>query len=79
MSEYVNMGTEYKFFAPGFGDFSLRAGYKGLFLVDTNFGPTFGFGLNLHLSPNLSVNTDFSYHTLGVLGDIHSLSFGFQF
>ncbi len=79
MSEFVNIGTEYKFFAPGFGDFSLRAGYKGIFLVDSNFGLTLGAGLNFHLSRNLSVNTDFGYHTIGVLGDILSISFGFHF
>ncbi len=79
MSESLNVGAEYKFFAPGFGDFSLRAGYKGLFLINTNYGPTFGGGLNFHLSPNLSVNIDYAYHTLGVLGDIHSSCFGVHF
>jgi hypothetical protein len=77
--ESVNIGAEYKFFAPGFGDFSLRGGYKGLFLIKSQFGPTFGAGLNFYLSPTLSVNIDYAYRTLGVLGDIHCSSFGVRF
>ena len=79
MGESVNMGAEYKFFAPGFGDFALRAGYKGLFLTDNYYGPTFGGGLNFYLAPNLSANIDYAYRTLGVLGDIHCTSFGVRF
>ena len=79
MSESLNLGAEYKFTAPGFGDFALRAGYKGLGLVNSNFGPTFGGGLNFYLSPNLSVNIDYAYRTLGVLGNISSTSLGVHF
>ena len=79
MGESVNVGAEYKLFAPGFGDFALRAGYKGLFLVDSNFGPTFGAGLNFHISPKLSINIDYAFRTLGVLGDVHCSSLGVQF
>ncbi len=79
MGESINAGAEYKFFAPGYGDFSLRAGYKALFLEKSNYGPTFGAGLNYHLSPNLSFNIDYAYRTLGVLGNIHCSSFGVQF
>lgn len=79
MSEYVNMGTEYKFTAPGFGDFSLRAGYKGLFLEDSVYGLRLGGGINYHFSPNLSMKADYAYQTLGVLGDINSLTIGIAF
>ncbi len=79
MSEYVNMGAEYKFTAPGFGDFALRAGYKGLFLKDSVYGLRLGSGLNFHVSPNLSMKIDYAYQTLGVLGDINSLTLGIAF
>jgi len=79
MSEYVNVGAEYKFIMPGFGDLCLRAGYKGLFMVDSNYGPTFGGGIKFYMSPKRSVNIDYAYRTLGVLGDVHCTSFGIAF
>ena len=79
MSEYVNMGAEYKFTAPGFGDLSLRAGYKGLFLIDSIYGLRFGGGLNYYVSPNLSMKIDYAYQSIGVLGDINSLTIGIAF
>jgi len=79
MSESVNIGGEYKFMVPGFGDFSLRAGYKGLFMVDSNYGPTFGGGMKFYLSSTMAVNIDYAYRSLGVLGDVHATSVGLAF
>ncbi len=79
MSESVNVGAEYKFMLPGFGDFSLRGGYKGLFMVDKNFGPTFGGGLKFHIAPGKSFNIDYAYRSIGVLGNVHCTSFGVAF
>ena len=78
-SEYVNLGAEYKFITPGFGAVALRAGYKGLFMIDHNYGPTFGGGLKLDLSPGRSVNLDYAFRTFGVLGNVHCFSAGVSF
>ncbi len=79
MSEYLNVGAEYKFMLPGFGDFILRGGYKGLFMVDSNFGPTFGGGLKVFVAPGKSFTIDYAYRTIGVLGNVHCTSFGVAF
>ena len=78
-SEYLNLGAEYKFLAPGFGDFSLRAGYKGLYMVNSNYGLTLGAGFKVHLSPQQSLSIDYAYRTFGVLGKVHCTSFGIAF
>ncbi len=79
MSESINVGAEYSYIVPGFGNFNLRAGYKGLFLVESNYGPTFGAGVKYYLSPTRAVSIDYAYRTLGVLGDVHCTSFGIAF
>lgn len=79
MSEYLNVGAEYTFKAAGFGDFSLRAGYKGLYMVDSNYGPTFGGGIKFFLAPSKSIKIDYAYRTIGVLGDVHCTSLGVAF
>jgi hypothetical protein len=79
MSEYVNVGGEYKFMMAGFGDLCLRAGYKGLFMVDSNYGPTFGGGIKFYLSPTMAVRIDYAYRTIGALGDVHATSFNISF
>jgi hypothetical protein len=79
MSESLNIGAEYTYTVPGFGNFALRGGYKGLFLVESNYGPTFGAGIKYYLSPSKAINIDYAYRTLGVLGDVHCTSFGVAF
>jgi len=79
MSEYVNIGGQYKFTAPGTGDFFLRAGYKALFMDESQFGETFGVGVKMWLAPNSAVKIDYSFQTIGVFGSIHSTSVGFVF
>jgi hypothetical protein len=78
-SEYINLGGEYKFMAPGFGEFALRAGYKGLYLHDSNYGPTFGGGMKYYLSPTIAANIDYAFRSLGVLGNVHATSFSISF
>ncbi|MDZ7317287.1 MAG: PorV/PorQ family protein [candidate division KSB1 bacterium] len=79
MSESINLGAEYTFIVPGFGNFSLRGGYKGLFLVESNYGPTFGAGVKYYLSPSRAFSIDYAYRTLGVLGNVHCTSLGVAF
>jgi hypothetical protein len=78
-SEFVNLGTEYKYITPGFGEVVLRAGYKGLFMVNSNFGATFGGGLKLYLSASQSVNLDYAFRSFSVLGNVHCFSVGVSF
>ncbi len=78
-SEYLNVGAQYQFTAPGFGDFFLRGGYKGLFIVDQLYGTTFGGGVRWHLSPSKSLQIDYAYRSIGDLGYVHCTSMGVAF
>jgi hypothetical protein len=78
-SEYVNIGAEYAYAYPGFGEAALRAGYKGLFMVDNQYGATFGGGLKIYLSPANAVTMDYAFRTFGVLGNVHCFSVGVSF
>ena len=79
MSELVNLGAQYTFSLPGFGDLFLRGGYKALFMEDSQFGPTFGGGLKLWMSPSRYLNVDYAYRSIGDLGNVHCTSLGVAF
>jgi len=71
-SEYVNVGGQYQLYVPGTGRFSLRAGYKGLFMVDSEYGMTFGAGMELHRVGNNALILDYAYRDIGLLGGTHA-------
>jgi len=77
--EYVNVGGQYQITFPTFGKFALRGGYKGLFLEDSEFGATFGFGLQINYLGNKALKIDYAYRDTGLLGTMHSYSLGFLF
>jgi len=79
MGESLNLGAEYQFAVPGFGDFFLRGGYKGLFLKDNQYGPSFGGGIRWYVAPQQYLSVDYSYRSIGDLGNIHcsGIKFGF--
>jgi len=79
MSEYVNLGAQYKYTYPGKGDFFLRGGYKALFAHESQYGATFGAGVKLWVAGNNAINIDYAFHSIGVLGSVHSTSIGFSF
>ncbi len=79
MSEHINMGAQYKFTSPGFGDFFLRAGYKALFMEESQYGATYGIGVKMWLAPQNAIKIDYSFQTIGALGSVHSTSVGFVF
>jgi len=79
MSEFINAGAQYTFTVPGFGDFFLRGGYKALFMVDSNYGPTFGGGLKMFVGPQKHINIDYAYRSIGDLGNVHTTSLGIAF
>jgi hypothetical protein len=67
-SESVNIGTQYSFTSPGLGKVSFRGGYKALFMEDSQYGPTFGFGLETFLLNNAGIKLEYTYRDIGLLG-----------
>ncbi len=78
-SEYINAGGEYAFTMPGFGVFALRGGYKGLYMVDSHYGFTFGFGLQFNYLNNRALKVDYAYRDVGMLGKLHAYTISFTF
>jgi len=79
MSESVNVGGQYQLNVPGVGDFFLRAGYKALFMEDSQYGATFGGGVKLWMAASRCLKLDYAYHSIGVFGSVHCTSFGVAF
>ena len=78
-SEYINLGGEYALTLPGFGAIFLRGGYKGLQMVDSQYGMTFGFGLIFNYMHNNALKIDYAYRDYGVLGNLHAYTFSLTF
>lgn len=78
-AEFVNLGAEYEFNVPGTGRFSLRAGYKGLFLPDSEYGLSIGGGVVKYLMNNIGLKLDYAYRDVGILGKVHSYTLGILF
>ena len=78
-SESVNIGAQYRYTIPSFGDFYLRAGYKALFMIESQYGATFGAGLKYILMNNLAMRIDYSYRDIGLLGKMHAYTFSVLF
>ncbi len=78
-SEYLNLGGEYALTIPSFGVLYLRSGYKGLEMVDSQYGMTFGFGLLFHYLNNNALKVDYAYRDIGLLGDMQAFTFSLTF
>ena len=74
-SELVNAGIEYTLF----NTLALRAGYKSLFLDNTEEGLTLGFGLMYDFTPTFGVTVDYAYQDFGILKDTQQFAFGIKF
>lgn len=73
--ESVNLGFEY-----GFQDFLfLRAGYKSLFLDDSEESYALGFGLKKNLMGNVAIKVDYAYQDFGRLNNIQKFSLTVSF
>jgi len=73
--ESVNIGAEYCY-----ADFiSLRAGYKSLFLPDSEESFSLGFGLKQLLMGNIALKVDYAYQDFGRLNSIQKFTFGITF
>ncbi len=73
--ESLNVGAEYEFY----NILSLRAGYKSLFLDNSEEGLTLGFGLKYDFAPGFGLFFDYAYQDVGVLDDTQHFSFGVNF
>ncbi len=68
-SQYINVGGELSLFK---NMVSLRAGYKTLFLQDTQEGLTLGFGLHYDGLQFFDISVDYAYQKFQYLGNTHS-------
>mgnify|MGYP001984986773 CR=1 FL=1 len=75
----MNIGAQYELKLAGQGSFYVRGGYKSLFMVDSQFGMTYGAGIKLNLMNNQTLQFDYSQRTMGLLGDISSYTIGIGF
>ncbi len=74
-SESLNIGGEYVF-----NNFiSLRAGYKNLFLKNSQEGLTLGIGLKYDFSAGYGFNFDYAYQDFGILKNTQHLSISVRF
>ncbi|RPI01677.1 MAG: PorV/PorQ family protein [Calditrichaeota bacterium] len=78
-SESMNIGAQYRYTIPSFGDFYLRGGYKALFMVDSHYGFSFGGGLKYQLMNNLAFRIDYAYRDVGLLGKLSAYTFSILF
>lgn len=73
--QYMNIGGEYTF-----GNFlALRAGYRSLFLEDSEEGLTLGAGINYTLFGETSLHFDYSYGDFGLLNNVQEFSISIYF
>lgn len=73
-TESANVGGELQLF----NQISLRAGYKSLFLKDSEEGFTLGAGLDIPLS-GIRLRADYGYQDFGRLTEIQNFSFALVF
>lgn len=77
--ESVNLGVQYKIVLPTAGDFYLRAGYKALFMENSEYGFSFGGGIVLRMMNNIGLKVDYAYRGVGILGKSHCYTVGVLF
>ncbi|MEW6193563.1 MAG: PorV/PorQ family protein [Bacteroidota bacterium] len=78
-SESVNVGAQYTLFIPSFGKVFMRGGYKGLFMEDSEYGMSLGFGVLTTLLFNQGVKFEYAYRDVGILGGTHSYGLSVTF
>jgi len=74
-TEYVNIGTEYAIRKMVF----LRAGYKNLFMKDSEEGLTLGGGLAYNLSGAINLKIDYAYADFGILDNVQRFTLAVEF
>ena len=74
-SEGLNVGAEYAFDE----NVMLRAGYKSLFVQNSEEGLTLGVGLKHEFATNFIVNVNYAYQDFGILSYTQHFSIGVRF
>ncbi|MBN1895760.1 PorV/PorQ family protein [bacterium] len=78
-SESINVGGEYQWLLSGLGKLFLRAGYRGLFMDESEYGLTLGGGVHVHLMNNRALKMDYAYRSMGVFGNFSMFGIGMTF
>ncbi len=78
-SESVNVGAQYELTVPTAGKFYVRGGYKSLFMVDSNYGMTFGAGMELEFMGNVGLKIDYAYKSMALFNAPQSFTVGVVF
>jgi opacity protein-like surface antigen len=78
-SESVNVGAQYSLIFSSFGKLFLRGGYKALYMDDSQYGASFGVGLQVDMMSNQSVKVEYAYRSIGIFGGIQALGVSFLF
>ena len=78
-AESINLGGEYALRISNTGRFFLRTGYKNLFLDNSQFGLTMGGGVELFLMGNRSVQVDYAFKDVGIMGRTHAYTLSLNF
>ncbi|NQT26148.1 PorV/PorQ family protein [candidate division KSB1 bacterium] len=78
-NESVNLGAIYTLSMPGLGKVFLRGGYRGMFMENSEFGPTYGFGFLLQTMPKRAIQLNYAFRDIGLLGTTHVMGFSFLF
>ena len=71
-SESVNLGAEETFRLTNTFSFSVRVGYKALFMEESQYGLSFGAGLEMLMFGNRGVRLDYAYRGMSILGSTDS-------
>lgn len=74
-SESINVGGEVNLVK----NFFLRAGYRNLFLANSEGGAVFGGGFNYEFNSSMSIKFDYAYADYGRLAQAHRLTLGINF
>ena len=78
-SEYLNLGSQFTFSPTHRTKFHLRSGYKGLYMVDGEFGPAFGCGMQYQLNSGQGIKLDYSYRSIITFNNTHNYTLSLTF
>ncbi|MBJ12996.1 MAG: hypothetical protein CMG62_07980 [Candidatus Marinimicrobia bacterium] len=82
-AESINIGASLDNKIPGFGEVSIRgglkSGMKNLNTDDKDFGFATGAGLKLYFLNNKALTIDYTYKTMGILGNVQAYTVGIAF
>jgi hypothetical protein len=78
-TESVNVGAQYAFNLPSFGKLFIRGGYKALFMEDSEYGASYGFGIMTNKLFNTGIKFEYAFRDIGVLGNNHCYGISVMF